>query len=324
MNASTANLPRRHVYCVLSARSLPYAVKALASLTAHSLDDLDVTLITDGEADKVALVQAMTTLDVPARHVWRVCAQAEADERALEVLAPYPNIAAFRFGHPCWRKITDPLLFAGADEEMVILDPDLYFPNRFRFEPTPAKGLLLMYQPPSCLLPHEIVVRAFDEGVKLAHHTDIGVAQARNSFDLDWLDDLIKRLGGTTLPRSIHVESIVWAAMAMREGGGYLDPAHWHCWRNAQWKRVARRLGVSGRAVLRSEKFGAMKCFHGGGIAKWWVPQAVEAGDLSAPAEIAAARPPMPYEELTRETYESMQWMKTMARRMGYYRIVSR
>ena len=324
MNASTANLPRRNVYCVLSARSLPYAVKALASLTAHSLDDLDVTLITDGEADKVALVQSMTTLDVPARHVWRVCAQAEADDRALEVLAPYPNIAAFRFGHPCWRKITDPLLFAGADEEMVILDPDLYFPNRFRFEPTPAKGLLLMYQPPSCLLPHEIVVRAFDEGVKLAHHTDIGVAQARNSFDLDWLDDLIKRLGGTTLPRSMHVESIVWAAMAMREGGGYLDPAHWHCWRNAQWKRVALRLGASGRTILRSEKFGAMKCFHGGGIAKWWVPDGVEAGDFPTPTEILVAKPPMPYVELTRYIYESKQRLKIFARRLGYYKIVNR
>ena len=322
MNAPVATSLRRKAYCVLSARSLPYAVKALESLTANSLDDLDVTLITDGAADKIALVDAMNTLGVPPRHLWRVCAQAEADELALTVLARYPNIAAFRFGHPCWRKITDPLLFAAPGEEMIILDPDLYFPNRFRFEPTPAKGLLLMYQPPSCLLPPEVVKRAFDEGVKMAHHTDIGVAQARNGFDLAWLDDLIRRLGGTALPRSMHVESIVWAAMAMREGGGYLDPEHWHCWRNSQWKRLALKLGASGRTLLRSEKFGAMKCFHGGGIAKWWVPDAVKAGDLAAPVEVATARSPMPYEELTRDAYDAMQRLKTLARRMGYYRIV--
>ena len=322
MNAPVATSLRRKVYCVLSARSLPYAVKALESLTANSLDDLDLTLITDGAADKVALVDAMNTLGVPPRHLWRVCAQAEADERALTVLARYPNIAAFRFGHPCWRKITDPLLFAAPGEEMIILDPDLYFPNRFRFEPTPAKGLLLMYQPPSCLLPPEVVQRAFDEGVKMAHHTDIGVAQARNGFDLAWLDDLIRRLGGTTLPRSMHVESIVWAAMAMREGGGYLDPEHWHCWRNSQWKRLALKLGASGRTLLRSEKFGAMKCFHGGGIAKWWVPGAVEAGDLPVPAEVVQARPSQPFEELTAGTYESMQQMKHWLRRLGYYRLI--
>jgi len=321
MNASIASPTRRKAYCVLSARSLPYAVKALESLTAHSLDDLDITLITDGEADKVALMDAMNLLGVPARHAWRVRAQAEADERALTAVARYPNIAAFRFGHPCWRKITDPLLFAAPGEEMIILDPDLYFPNRFRFEPTPATGLLLMYQPPSCLLPHEVVVRAFDEGVKLAHHTDIGVAQARNGFDLEWLDDLIRRLGGKTLPRSMHVESIVWAAMAMREGGGYLDPEHWHCWRNAQWKRLALRLGASGRTLLRSEKFGTMKCFHGGGIAKWWVPEAVKAGDLPAPVNLDLAHSPKPYEELTNEAYTSMRRVKDLARCVGYYRL---
>jgi hypothetical protein len=324
MNAPMATPTRRKAYCVLSARSLPYAVKALESLTANSLDDLVITLITDGDADKLALVDAMNRLGVPARHAWRVCAQAEADERALTVLARYPNIAAFRFGHPCWRKITDPLLFAAPGEEMLILDPDLYFPNRFRFEPTPASGLLLMYQPPSCLLPHEVVVRAFDEGVKLAHHTDIGVAQARNGFDLDWLDDLIRRLGGKTLPRSMHVESIVWAAMAMREGGGYLDPEHWHCWRNAQWKRLALRLGASGRSLLRVENFGTMKCFHGGGIAKWWVPQAIEAGDLAGPADLPQTRRCEPFEELTRETYDGMQRVKGMARRFGYYRLFGR
>jgi hypothetical protein len=294
----------------------------MESLVAHSADDIDLTLITDGDGDKTALVGAMQKLDVPARHTWRVCAQQEADDLASSALTRHPNIAAFRFGHPCWRKIPDPLLFAAPAAEMVILDPDLYFPNRFRFEPTPATGLLLMHQPPSCLLPHEVVIRAYDQDIKLAHHVDIGVAQARNSFDLDWLDWLIEKLGGKTLPRAMHIEAIVWAALAMREGGGYLDPEHWHCWRNSQWKRLALRLGASGRSVLRVEHFDRMKCFHGGGVAKWWVPEALKAGDLPPATEIREVRSPMPFEELTRQAYESTQRLKALARRMGYYQLV--
>ena len=220
MNPTADKPVRRGVYCVLSSRSLPYARHAMASLVAHSVDDLDLTLITDSAEDKIALVDAMQALAVPDRHRWRVAAQSEADDLAVGMLSRHPNIAAFRFGHPCWRKVTDPMLFAPPGGEMVILDPDLYFPNRFRFEPTPKAGLLLMHQPPHCLLPPEVVIRAYDEGVRLAHHTDIGVAQASNGLDLDFLDALIARLGGTTLPRVMHVESIVWAALAMRMGGG--------------------------------------------------------------------------------------------------------
>jgi hypothetical protein len=322
MNEPVHPASRRGVFCVLSARSLPYADKAMESLVAHCVDDIDLTLITDGADDKIALVEAMEGLQVPNRHSWQVFAQAEADERASATLTRYPNLAAFRFGHPCWRKVTDPMLFTPAGAEMIILDPDLYFPNHFSFESTPAKGLLLMYQPPSCLLPHEVVVRAYDEGIRLAHHVDIGVAQARNGFDLDWLDWLIARLGGTSLPRAMHIEAIVWAALAMREGGGYLDPMHWHCWRNSQWKRLLLRLGVSGRSLLRTERFADMKCFHGGGIAKWWVPESLRAGDIPAPRHVAEVKGPMPFEELTRASYESTQRLKALARRAGYYRLV--
>ena len=322
MNISSEKSPSRKLYCILGANSLPYAEKAFESLAARCLDDFDLTLITDTAADKSMLTEAMEKLQIPSQSSWRVCAQAEADERALTLLAPYPHLASFRFGHPCWRKITDPILFAQPDEEMIILDPDLYFPNHFRFEPTPATGLLLMHQPPSCLLPHDVVVRAYDNGIRLAHHTDIGVAQSCNNLDLEWLDWLVGQLGGTSLPRSMHVESIVWAALAMRVGGGYLNPEHWHCWRNSQWNRLLVRLGVSGRTILRTERFSTMKCFHGGGIAKWWIPEAVIAGDFPEPVEVLATQAPIPFEELTRKTYENSQIIKNMAKRLGYYRLV--
>ena len=321
MSQSIDKAPRRKLYCVLGSGSLPYSEKAFESLAAHSLDDFDLTLITDAVADKIALTEALEKIQFPSRHSWRVYEQAEADERALSLLAPYPNLAAFRFGHPCWRKITDPLLFANPDEEMIILDPDLYFPNYFRFEETPANGLLLMYQPPSCLLPHEVVVHAYDCGISMAHHTDIGVAQLSNNLDLEWLDWLVGELGGTTLPRSMHVESIVWAALAMRIGGGYLNPEHWHCWRNSHWKRLLIRLGVSGRMVLRVERFGSIKCFHGGGIAKWWIPDAIKSGVIPEPKELLVSQSPIPFEELTRDMYENSRVLKDWAQRLGYYKL---
>jgi hypothetical protein len=264
----------------------------------------------------------MTALSVPSRHRWRVYEQAQADELASTALARFPHIAAFRFGHPCWRKITDPMLFAAPGQEMIILDPDLYFPNRFRFEPTPSTGLLLMYQPPSCLLPDDVVMRAYAAGISLAHHVDIGVAHVRNDIDLAWLDSLIARLGGASLPRAMHIEAIVWAALAMHMGGGYLDPAHWHCWRNAQWKRLALRLGASGTTLLRAEPFGRIKCFHGGGIAKWWVPPALALGQIPEPGRITESVAPQPFVALTQGQYQATQRVKRLARRLGYYKAI--
>ena len=168
---------------------------------------------------------------------------------------------------------------------MVLLDPDLYFPNRFAFEPTPAQGLRLMWQQPNCLLPSTVVRTALTAGIPLARHVDIGVAHWRRSEDLaelEWLDRLLGKLGGTSLPHVPHVEAIIWAAMAMRFGGGYLDPSKWVCWRRTQRKRILRKLGADGQRLLRSEPLSEMKCFHAGGEAKSWLPD-MAATHASAP-----------------------------------------
>lgn len=179
-----------------------------------------------------------------------------------------------------------------------------------------------MWQKPHCLLPHEVVMAAYDSGVRLAHHVDIGAAHVRNNLDLAWVDHVIGAIGGRALPRMMHVEAIMWAAIAMRFGGGYLDPDHWHCWHNRQWKRMARILGVSGPRLLRVEKWRRMKCFHGGGHAKWWIASALEAGWIGAPGELRESKPPMPFEELTRNKYLSGQRLKALVRKAGYYRLV--
>ena len=83
MNISSEKSPSRKLYCILGANSLPYAEKAFESLAARSLDDFDLTLITDTAADKSMLTEAMEKLQIPSQSSWRVCAQVEADERAL-------------------------------------------------------------------------------------------------------------------------------------------------------------------------------------------------------------------------------------------------
>ena len=271
----------RKLYMVLSPHSLPYAKLALQSLFDNCVEDFHLSLITDLREDAGLLsneLAEMQTLGRAAKRSTKVYAASDLLDAELERLARYQHIRSFRLGHPCWRKITDPLLLSDNTDEMIVLDPDLYFPNRFAFEPTPDTGVLLMWQRPSCLLPDEVVRQAIDAKIALAHHTDIGVAQWRMPVDLEWLDWLIGKIGSPQLPRSMHVESIVWAALAMRLGGGHLDPRKWVCWHRTQSKRVLIKLGMQGASILKREPFSKMKCFHAGGEAKWWLPRAQDLG----------------------------------------------
>jgi len=319
----TLSTPPRKLYMVLSPQALSYASVALHSLFANSAERLNLHLITDTSADKRELVSALHAISF-SPHIVSVFSQNDLAAAQSSLFAPFPNLRTFRNGHPCWRKITDPLLLAASDEEMIILDPDLYFPNRFTFEPTPARGLRLMWQQPNCLLPAAVVRTALTAGISLARHVDIGVAQWRRSeglAELEWLDRLLGRLGGASLPRVPHVEAIVWSAMAMRFGGGYLDPASWVCWRRTQRKRVLRKLGANGVGLLRSEPFSEMKCFHAGGEAKAWLPE-LAAERASSPA-IAQLQPTLvlPFIELTSKRYEREQTARNLIAGLGYYRL---
>jgi len=311
----------RKVYMVLSPRSLPYAHHALDSLLRNSSEALDLHLITDSDRDKEALVDELAALQPHARHRWSVAAESELLDREADMFAPYPHLRGFRRGHPCWRKVTDPMLLSEPGAELVLLDPDLYFPNVFRFEDTPTTGLLLMWQRPNCLLPPAVVNAAIEAKIPLAHHVDIGVSYWRSGRDLEWIDWLIGRLGGASLPRMMHIEAIVWAAIAMREGGGYLDPMLWSCWHRTQQKRILRKFGVGGVRILRNERWASIKCFHAGGEAKWWLPDAKGAGMLDPGREVLQAGRVMPFVELTPAQYGREQGAKQLLRRLGYYRL---
>jgi hypothetical protein len=308
---------------VLSARSLPYAQHCLSTLVNRALEPMELHLITDGEEDAKLLREAMAKIGVPAQHPWAVSAQSEVDARAEDRLRSYPRIQEFRRGHPCWRKVTDPALFAADGEEMVILDPDLYFPNPFTFEPTPDHGLLLMWQRPNCLLPPECVRRAIGGGYRLADHVDIGVANVRAPIDWDFADRLVGILGGRDIPRVMHVEAIMWAALAMHAGGGYLDPASWVCWHRTQLKRVMLKMGAGSTRMLRLENISRAKCFHAGGIAKHWIAETGGGALLDGPPGFSSTTPSpvKPFKEMHPRKYEMAQMARGALRCLGYYRI---
>lgn len=306
---------------VLSPRSLSYARFALESLLRNCAEPIHLQLITDSAHDKALLSEEMAERQQPGPHSWTVYAEDDLADREADLFGAYPKLRHFRRGHPCWRKITDPVLLTAAGEEMVLLDPDLYFPNRFRFEATPDDGVLLMWQRPNCLFPPETVQLAMRQGIPLAHHVDIGVGGWRAPVDMDWMEWLLVKLGCPDLPRLMHIEAIVWAALAMRIGGGYLDPDQWHCWHRSQANRVRQKLGAPGLSVLRSENFAAMKCFHAGGQAKYWLPDVKSAGLLDTDVDRTSSGMIQPFVELSPKQYQRELSMKSLLRKMGYYRI---
>jgi len=314
--------PARKVFMVLSPRSLGYARYALESLLRNSAERIHLHLITDSARDKATLTEELTLRQQTSHHLWTIYSEddlADADSAQFRGLS---NLQRFRKGHPCWRKITDPMLLSSPGQEMVLLDPDLYFPNRFLFESTPAQGLLLMWQRPTCLFPPETVRTAMAARIPLAHHVDIGVAHLRASVDLEWLDWLIGRLD-CFHRNEMHIEAIVWAALAMRIGGGYLDPGYWRCWHRSQQARLLGKLGVTGSSLLRSEPFSSIKCFHAGGPAKSWLAEAKLKGILDTGKSVTTPGRIRPFVEITPKAYEREQRIKQVLASFGYYALFS-
>ena len=326
LNPTTAT-PRR-VFMVISPVSLGYARFALESLFRNCTEPIHLHLITDSAEDKDKLgleMAAIAQRQSIGTHQWSVYSEDDLADREAAIFGRYPNLRLFRHGHPCWRKITDPLLLSQGPEdengEMVLLDPDLYFPNHFRFEPTPKTGVLLMWQKPSCLVPPQTVRAAMEQGIRFAHHVDIGVGAWRAPVDLEWIEWLLSRLDVRNLPRVMHIEAIVWAAIAMRIGGGYLDPNLWHCWHRNQPKRILRKMGLPGIHLLRVENFSAIKCFHAGGEAKWWLAEAREKGMLDQDQDLSVPGPILPFRELMPSTYYREQRVKGVLASLGYYSV---
>ncbi len=311
----------RKIYYVLGKGSLPYAERCIASLVRSTRETLSVMILTDSPEDAVLVGEAIEPLFAKTRHSLRVVDEVEARARADFYYADFPAIRRFREGHPCWRKITDPQMYAEWGEEVIILDPDVYFPNPFTFEPAPEFGIALMWQRPNCLLPEAVVRRAFNLAIPMADHTDIGVCQYYSPLNLFLLEDMLERLSSEPLPRSMHIESIVWAALAARSGGGHFLPQVWQCYANTLRSRVARRLGRRGVESLRRLDFKYVKAFHAGGIAKHWLVEAEQAGVLAPRRDNLAETPLVRYTAYSRSKFERKFFLRRLAAKTGLSRL---
>jgi hypothetical protein len=310
----------------MSARSLPYSKACIGSLLRNGAEPMLLRLITDSRDDADQLSEAFAEVTRNAAHRLEVFDKAAADERAQERYRDFPALLAFRSGHPCWRKVTDPELFADDGDEVITIDPDVYFPNRFSFEKTPTSGLMLMWQPPNCLLPEPLVQSVFEHDIAIADHTDIGVCQYQAPLPLDFLDRFLNEISTAPYASSMHVESIIWAALAMHMGGGYLDPGAWHCFQNSVTRRLERKLGRDPLELLRRIDFSRIKAFHAGGVAKNWLPAAERAGILgNAPGSqpVLAACDIAPFTPYRQAKFDRKLKSRALARKLGLYRLLA-
>lgn len=304
----------------LGASSLPYASLCIRSL-AENLDGHEaIHLLTDTPKDQEQLRQAFADLK-------RIEVQL-SDELWKDVNNPmrkYAGLDKLRNGHPCWRKLTDPMLLAQEGDEVVIVDPDVYFPRRFSFETVGDRTLRLMWQKPNCLLPFSVVQTLFASEVAMADHVDIGIAQYRSPLDLEWLNWLVESLGD--IPRVMHVEAILWSCLAMRMGGGYLNSDRWYCWANTQWKRVLKKTGAAPSRMMSEEDFRSCLAFHAGGTAKTWLVApgmkeelkqlvGLPGGKSLGPATV---RPFAPY---TKKKFEWLKRRGKVLKAIGYYSLL--
>lgn len=305
---------RIEIFMVAGGNASHYARLAIESLFKNCKDTFSFSVLTDSAHDKLVYEQILTDLRPDRSIALKVYDQADCDLKAATFFAHVTNVQQFRAGHPCWRKITDPSLFATENSNIIVLDPDIVFPSEFKFEPTIDGQLILMRQHRHCLLPSDVVMTAFRSGIRLAHHTDIGVAQ-HTVLPWLWIDDVIGRLGGIKLPRIAHIESILWAAIAMQIGGGYLAADVWSCWERTILKRLIMMAGVRDYRIFRVEPIQQMKCFHGSSGAKDWLLDGEKAGLFSPGQPKLAPSRISPFIEITLPEFE-----KTERRKQIYHR----
>jgi hypothetical protein len=307
----------RRVFIVLSSKSLPYAHACIRTMLGNCAEPVSLHLIADDTEEQRILVAETAAYARPGRAVISVISEEEVADRIADRFPGLDGLRALHQGHPCWRKIIDPLALSAPEEEIIVADPDLFFPNRFDFEPMPQQGVLMMRQGPNCLYPPAAVRAAFDHGLRLANHVDIGVAQVRaGTIDPEWLDWAVRPLVQSQLSSFMHIEAIVWSALAMQYGGQHLQPKAWHCWERGLIKRAAVALGLPGHWALRLERLERIKCIHASGPSKWWVQQGLKTGAIREfGVDRTGPTTGTPYVELTRAGFEREQRLKSRIKR---------
>lgn len=300
----------------MSSRSLPYAHACIRSMLSNCVEKVHLRLIADNHDERKLLESETANYAVSGQSVIDVIAQEEVSDRLADTFPGLDGLRALHEGHPCWRKIIDPIALSASEDEIIVTDPDLYFPNQFDFEPTDDSGVKMMRQGPNCLYPPDAVRLAFEKNIRLANHVDIGVAQLRaGAIEPEFLDRLGRFLATDQFRSYMHIEAIIWSAIAMRIGGYHLDPKVWRCWERGRIKRLAVAAGFPGQHTLRFEPLSRVKCIHVSGPSKWWVQKGLENGTLKEYSNrICGATKGPDYVELLRPAYEREQRLKSIVR----------
>jgi hypothetical protein len=84
-----------------------------------------------------------------------------------------------------------------------------------------------------------------------------------------------------------------------------------------------RKFGISGPTILRQEPFAKIKCFHGGGEAKWWLSEAEKLGYLGSDGVLLEEGRQLIFEELTPKDFARLQFIRGLASKVGYYSFFS-
>jgi hypothetical protein len=264
-----------NVTCLASASSIAYSQHCLHSLLYNCQTPISLTIITDTEKEIIAFKNLVRNWAYPSKHSIEVIGAETLQKIGLQRWAKYPNLIKYTQGHPCWRKVTDPFVLA-KEGPVVVIDPDVFFLRPFHFPVRSGKSITLMWQSPNCLYPAGAVDEAFATGMPLADHVDIGIAIVNNRIDWEWLDQF---LGGISLEKYssfMHIEAIVWSALAMHQGGCYLHPKRWYCYQASWHHKLRRRLGFQQPISFSSTVTQHAIAIHAGGIAKHQIAKLIK------------------------------------------------
>ncbi|HXU45878.1 MAG TPA: hypothetical protein VN783_10145 [Thermoanaerobaculia bacterium] len=207
------------VATLLGHAQVDLGLACLGSLLAHSADPLHFRLHDDGSltaADRERLAGALGGPTFVLRP--------EADERAAEILAGRPALAAYRRESPLCSKLVDAVLFAEGGE-LAYCDSDVLFlrpfSGLFRF-PSPAASACFMRD-----TQHAYSVRSWhllrEPRLRFPGRVNTGIIHARTRcFDPDLLEWFLSRSEYRFAPP--WVEQTCWALLAGKGACWLHDP----------------------------------------------------------------------------------------------------
>jgi hypothetical protein len=135
--------PRR-AFILLSSHALAYARICIRTLLNNSDEPVHLRLVVDNADEARVFETEVQSIKLPEGSRIEVITKDLVSDLLAQRYPGKQGLRALHEGHPCWRKIIDPLVLSAPEDEIIVADPDLLFPNLYRFEQTPAEGVMMM------------------------------------------------------------------------------------------------------------------------------------------------------------------------------------